>query len=262
MTKVPTILQRILRDKEKEVYKREAETPLHEMRVRAAAASPVRDFHTALTAPGLSLIAEFKRASPSKGPINPDAVPEDVARGYAQAGARAMSVLTDKPYFGGSDEDLIRARNAISLPVLRKDFVIGAYQVYEARALGADAVLLIVAALSDAVLTDLIQVAGRLGMAALVETHTADEVRCAVDAGAEIIGINNRDLHTFNTTLETTERLSQLVPDGKTIVSESGIHTEEDMERVRQLGVNAVLVGESLMRAADTGGHIARLLHA
>ena len=262
MPEIPSILRRILRDKEAEVYRREAVVHLHEMRVRAATAPPARDFRAALAEPGLSLIAEFKRASPSKGVINADAVPEDVARDYEAAGARAMSVLTDSPYFGGADDDLRRARRAVSLPVLRKDFVIAMYQIHEARAMGADAVLLIVAALTDKALTTMLHVAQDLGMAALVETHTEDEIARALDAGAEIIGINNRDLHTFSTTLDTTERLMGHVPDDRIVVSESGIHTEDDIRRLRDLGVDAVLVGESLMRGAKGGIHVTRLLNA
>ena len=258
---IPTILQRILTTKRGEVSERQVATPLERLREALPDAPPARDFRGALATDGLSLIAEFKRASPSKGVIREGAEPAGVARLYEAAGARAMSVLTDGPYFQGSDDDLRAARGAVSLPVLRKDFAISEYQIAEARALGADAVLLIVAALSDAELAGLMEAAAGLGLAALVETHTAGEVDRAVALGAEIIGINNRDLHTFETTLDTTLALRDRVPPGRVVVSESGIFTGKDTARLRDAGVDAILVGESLMRSEDIAANIRDLLH-
>ena len=259
---MPSILERILADTRVDVERRKDDTPLGALRSRIAFAPQPRDFQAALAEDGISLIAEFKRASPSKGEIRPGAVPSEIAKTYAAAGARAMSVLTNQKYFEGSDDDLVDARGAVELPVLRKDFIIDEYQIYEARCLGADAVLLIAAALSGRALVDFIRLSGDIGLTALVETHSEDEVDLALEAGASIIGINNRDLTTFETTLETTERLRVGIPPGPIIVSESGIHTVDDMLRLRQVGVDAVLVGESLMRSTDIGAHVGRLLGA
>jgi len=264
-----SLLDRILADARREVERREVLLPLAELRARAADMPRPRNFHATLASPGLSLIAEFKRGSPSKGPILPGADPAKIVRAYTEAGAHAISVLTNGPYFQGSDEDLRRARRATDLPILRKDFTVSAYQIHEARLIGADAVLLIVAALSDRQLTEFIGITQEVGLAALVETHSAEEVDRALAAGAEIIGINNRNLHTFETTLETTERLRPRIPAGKLVVSESGIFTEQDTVRLRRVGVDAVLVGESLMRCAgsaerspDLADRIRRLLSA
>jgi indole-3-glycerol phosphate synthase len=246
-------LDRILADARDDVARRQAVAALADVRSRALDTAAPRDFRAALTAPGLSLIAEFKRASPSKGPIFPDADVAEVVRAYSEAGAHAVSVLTNRPYFHGSDEDLRRARAATHVPILRKDFTVSAYQIYEARLIGADAVLLIVSALKDHELAEFIALAGEVGLAALVEVHSAEEVGLALAAGADVIGINNRDLRTFETKLETTERLRPLIPVGKVVVSESGIFTGEDTARLRQAGVDAVLVGESLMRSAARG---------
>lgn len=250
-TEKSSFLDRILADAREEVHRRQARLPLAEMCARAADAPATRDFRAALAQPGLSLVAEFKRASPSKGVILPDADVVRIVRAYTEAGAHAISVLTNGPYFQGSDDDLRRARSVTHLPILRKDFTVGAYQLYETRVLGGDAVLLIVAALTDAELSDFIGVARELGLAALVEVHDAEEVRRALAAGARIVGINNRNLHTFETTIETTERLRPLVPDGTVVVSESGIFTGQDTARLRRADVHAVLVGESLMRNAQ-----------
>jgi len=254
----PSFLAGILADARREVERRRAAVPLGEIRRRAVDTPPPRDFRAAIAADGLTLVAEFKRASPSKGVIHGDADPAEIARAYEEAGARAVSVLTNGPHFRGSDDDLRRARAAVGLPVLRKDFTVHAYQVHEARLIGADAVLLIVAALEDGMLADLIGLAGALGLGALVETHTADEVGRALAAGADIIGINNRDLQTFRTALETTERLRPLVPSGRLVVSESGVATAADARRLRRAGVDAVLVGESLMRQALVGAEALR----
>ena len=230
--------------------RRKALLPLDDLLVRIPETRPALDFREAILRSGLTLIAEFKRASPSKGDIFPDADPETVVRGYETGGARAISVLTDEKYFGGSDTDLQAVRQAVDLPVLRKDFVVDSYQIHEARYIGADAVLLIVAALTDTELTGLLTVTRDVGVSAIVETHSEREVVRAVEAGADIIGINNRNLHTFETTIETTVQLRDRVPIGTAVVSESGIFTREDTRHLEQVGVDAILVGEALMRAS------------
>jgi len=222
---------------------------------------PRRDFAAALRAPGLSLIAEFKRRSPSRGDISRNARPADTARAYQAAGAAALSVLTDGEFFGGSLDDLRAARAATGLPALRKDFVIDPCQVAEsAGADGPDCLLLIAAALETEALRDLIALAARCGQAALVETHDEDDLARALAAGADIIGINNRDLRTFEVTLDTTVRLRPRVPAGRLVVAESGVHTRDDMLRLRDAGVDAVLVGEALMAAESPEVKMAELL--
>jgi indole-3-glycerol phosphate synthase len=218
-----------------------------------------RGFAAALREPGISVIAEFKRRSPSGGLIRPDATPADIARTYAQHGAAALSVLTDEKYFGGSDADLAEARRACTLPVLRKDFVVDPYQVYEARAIGADAVLLIVRALTDRELRELLAVTSQLGMDALVETHSAQEVERALGAGATVIGVNNRDLDTLVTDVRLAPRLRKLVPETCVFVAESGISTAEHFAILADAGVDAVLIGESLLRAAEPGQRLCEL---
>ncbi len=245
-----SILERILADTRDEVERRQSDVPFLEVVARAVDTPIPRDFHGALASTSVSLIAEFKRASPSKGDIYPDAMPAQVAAAYEVGGARAMSVLTNERYFRGSDEDLREVRGAVSLPILRKDFTVSAYQIHEARLIGADAVLLIVAALEDGELHEFMNVAREIGVAALTEVHSEAEIERAVAAGAEIIGINNRNLHTFETSLETTERLRRFVPPDSLVVSESGIADRDDVQRLDRVRVDAVLVGESLMRAA------------
>jgi indole-3-glycerol phosphate synthase len=220
----------------------------------------VRPFAHALRQPGLSVIAEFKRRSPSGGQIRPGAAPEDIARIYADGGASALSVLTDKRYFGGSVADLEEARAATRLPVMRKDFVVDASQVYETRAIGADAILLIVRALSEADLRTFLSLSRELGMDALVETHSESEVEVALSAGADIIGVNNRDLDTLTTDITLAPRLRHLVPADKLFVAESGISSPEHLARMADAGVDAVLIGESLLRAADPGKRLAELV--
>ena len=210
-----------------------------------------RPFSEALIREGISLIAEMKRASPSRGPIHPDARAADVVQAYQRAGARASSVLTEPHWFGGSLNDLVEARAACDLPLLRKDFLVDEYQLLEARVAGADATLLIVAALEPARLADLIAVASDLGMDALVEVHDEQEVEVAVEAGAEVIGINNRNLHSLEVNLETTYRLLADVPAGTVVVAESGISTRADVRDLEEAGVDAILVGEALMSADD-----------
>ena len=214
----------------------------------------VRDFLGGITSDEyVSLIAECKRRSPGAGLIRPDLELETISRLYEEGGAAALSVLTDAPYFGGSLEDLRVARETTSLPILRKDFALHPLQILEARVAGADAVLLIVRILDDEVLQRLIAEAEALGMAALVEVHDERELKRALDIGAGIIGINNRDLATFTTDLDTTVRLLEGVPEDIFIVSESGIRVREDVNRLGGVGVNAVLVGESLLRSPDPG---------
>lgn len=228
--------------------------------VAAAKAKPAaRPFAAALGGPGLSVIAEIKRRSPSAGAINSALDPVSQATKYAAGGAAALSVLTEPFFFGGSLDDLAAARNAVSIPVLRKDFVIDEAQVWEARAAGADAVLLIVAALDPSLLTHLVAVAREARVDALVEVHSEHEVGAALDADASIIGVNNRDLSTFTTDLSVAERLRPLIPDGIATVAESGVTSVEGAARMRRAGYDAVLVGEAVVRHPDPSGFIAQM---
>jgi indole-3-glycerol phosphate synthase len=254
-----TILDEIVRWKRAEIAQHKQARPLDVVQSEAAAAGPARDLAAALRAPGVSLIAEIKRASPSKGMLRPDLDPLALARVYQDNGAAAISVLTDARFFGGELEHLQIVRQAVSLPVLRKDFILEPYQVYEARAAGADAVLLIVAALEDADLAALYRLAGDLGMGALVEVHDERELERALRIGPCIVGANNRDLRTFQVSLETTARLRPLVPREVVVVAESGVHTPADVACLAEIGVDAMLVGESLMRASDIGHKVREL---
>jgi indole-3-glycerol phosphate synthase len=211
----------------------------------------VRDFTTALNPPGVSLIAEHKRRSPSAGAIREDLTLEDVVAAYERGGAAALSVLTEGPNFGGSLEDLRRARHAADLPILRKDFTVDPYQVHEAHAAGADAILLIVAALEDAQLAELHGLANQLGLAALVEVHDAGELERALALRPRLIGINNRDLTTLEVDLRRTFELCRAIPAGVTVVAESGFRGSEQLRDLARARVDAVLVGEALMRSAD-----------
>ncbi|MGQ9902414.1 MAG: indole-3-glycerol phosphate synthase TrpC, partial [Fimbriimonadales bacterium] len=247
-------LHRILETKREEIESRRRAIPLAELKARLADATPTRGFHHALrhTSNPIALIAEIKRASPSKGVIREDFDPLRIAEQYHEAGADALSVLTDTPYFQGKPEYLTDARTRVPLPALRKDFILDAYQIYESRVLGADAILLIVAALPErALLHDLRALAESLEMDALVEVHDEWELETAVESGATLIGVNNRDLRTFEVSLETTLRLVRYFPAETTRVSESGIETADDVRRLHAAGVHALLVGETLMRAAD-----------
>ncbi|GIV08160.1 MAG: indole-3-glycerol phosphate synthase [Fimbriimonadales bacterium] len=249
-----TILQRILETKREEIDARKRATPLVELKARLADLPPTRGFQNALrhSKNPIALIAEIKRASPSKGVICEDFDPAAIAEQYHEAGADALSVLTDEPYFQGKPENLYIARRHAPMPVLRKDFIIEAYQVYESRVLAADAILLIVSALPDrAQLQDMRALAETLGMDALVEVHNEWELETAVESGARLIGVNNRDLRTFEVSLETTFRLLRYFPEGITQISESGIETAEQVRRLHIAGVHALLVGETLMRAGD-----------
>lgn len=251
-----SILDEILHHKRAEVAQRRAVLPHPGPR-----ASEPRDLARALRAGGVGIMAEFKRASPSRGRIAPHRSPAQAAAAYEAGGAAAISVLTDERYFGGSLEDLKQARAACSLPVLRKDFIIDEWQLRESAAAGADAVLLICAALGDD-LEPMLGAARELGLAALVETHEAAQVARAVAAGADIIGINNRDLRTFRVDLEVTRALRPLIPPGRIVVSESGIGTAEDVRALGAIGVDAALVGEALMTAEDPTALMRELVEA
>lgn len=257
------ILQRILATKRDEVAERSARLPLVELRARCADAVPTRGFLRALSARAAdrqpAVIAEIKKASPSQGVIRPDFDPPAIARSYEAASATCLSVLTDEPYFQGADLYLQQAREACALPILRKDFVIDAWQVYEARALGADGILLIAAALDDGRLRELLALADSLGMDALIEVHDEAELERALATSGPLIGINNRDLRTFSVSIDTTMGLRALVPEGRLLVTESGIRTREDVARLRAAGIHAFLVGESFMRAPDPGAELSQL---
>jgi indole-3-glycerol phosphate synthase len=243
-----------------EILARKRARPLRAVQRDAAQAPRPRDLAAALRRPGVSLIAEIKRASPSKGLLAPDLDPARLAATYEANGAAAISVLTDAHYFQGSLQDLQAARSQVNLPVLRKDFVVDPYQVYEARAARADAVLAIAAALDDDGLAGICRLADELGMAALVEVHDEGELRRALAVGPRIVGVNNRDLRTFRVDLETTARLRPLIPAGVLLVAESGVHTADDVARLAAIGVDAMLVGESLVRSEDPGRQVRALL--
>ena len=255
------ILRKILRRKAEEVHARSSARPLAQMRVLAAAADPPRgfgeDIEQAINAKRPAVIAEVKKASPSQGVIRPHFDAAAIARSYQAGGASCLSVLTDTDFFQGHDEYLRLARGACTLPVLRKDFIIDAYQLFEARALGADCILLIVAALGDASLQEFADLGMALGMDVLVEAHNAEELERALATSATLIGINNRNLRTFETNLETTLGLHDRIPVDRILVSESGIHSGADVKRLRTAGVHSFLVGEAFMRADDPG----RALH-
>lgn len=252
-----TILDTILAAKRLEVAGAMQRVPLAQMERRAREAPRPRDFAGALRAKlqaGLpAVIAEVKKASPSKGLLRRDFDPAAIARSYEQGGAACLSVLTDARFFQGAQEHLAAARGACALPALRKDFILDAYQVHEARALGADAILLIGSCLALAEMQQLEAAADALGMAVLVEVHDAAELERAVELKTPLIGINNRDLRSFETRLETTLDLLKLIPAGRIVVTESGIATPEDVARMRARGVQAFLVGEAFMRSADPG---------
>lgn len=263
MADTPDILRKILCRKREEVAQRSAVLPLNELSQRAQAAAPVRGFARALRdsveAGQSAVIAEIKKASPSKGVLRENFDPAAIARSYQAGGASCLSVLTDVDFFQGADEYLQQARAACALPVLRKDFVLDPYQVYEARALGADCILLIVAVLEDEMLMELLQLAGHLGMDALVEVHDATEMERALATPAPLIGVNNRNLRTFETSLETTIELLPAFPLDRLLVTESGIHSRDDVQLMRNNGVHAFLIGEAFMRADNPGERLAEL---
>ena len=257
------ILNKIIATKHEEIAAARAAKPLAAVEVEAAAQAAPRDFvgaiRSKIAAGQPAVIAEIKKASPSKGVIRPDFKPADIARSYAQHGAACLSVLTDRQYFQGCPEYLQQARAACALPVLRKDFIVDAYQVAEARAMGADCILLIAAALSDGQMQELEAVAHSLDMAVLVEVHDGAELQRALKLKTPLVGINNRNLRNFEVSLDTTLGLLKDVPADRLLVTESGIHTREDVCRMRDAGVNAFLVGEAFMRADEPGEALAQL---
>jgi indole-3-glycerol phosphate synthase len=263
MSSDPDILNRILRRKAEEVAARRAQVPVAELARRIEIVDASRGFVAAIerkiAAGQAAVIAEIKKASPSKGLLRADFRPAEIAESYARAGATCLSVLTDIDFFQGADAYLREARAACALPVLRKDFTIDPYQVHEARALGADAILLIVAALDDAQLRELAGLARRLGLDVLVEVHDGAELERALRLDTRLIGINNRNLRTFETRLETTLDLLARIPAGRIVVTESGIHTPADVARMHAAGVHTFLVGEAFMRAEDPGARLAEL---
>jgi indole-3-glycerol phosphate synthase len=263
MSDAPDILKRILSRKAEEVAARRTAVPLAELRRRVEGLPPARGFVAAIEkkiALGrAAVIAEIKKASPSKGLLRADFRPAEIARSYEAAGAACLSVLTDIDFFQGSDAYLRAAREACALPVLRKDFTIDAYQVYESRVLEADCILLIAAALGDAELRELSGLAVELGMDVLIEVHDGDELARALPVNTPLVGVNNRNLRTFETRLEITLDLLPHIPAERIVVTESGIHTRADVQRMRAQGVNAFLVGEAFMKAADPGVSLAEL---
>ena len=254
-----TILDRIVAVKRAEVAQARERVPLSALEKAVRTASPSRDFVGALRARKPAVIAEIKKASPSRGVLRADFRPADIARSYEKAGAACLSVLTDRDFFQGSSEDLQAARAACALPVLRKDFVIDPYQVFESRAMGADCILLIAACVPAAGMRELESVARRLGMAVLVEVHDAGELGAALGLTTPLIGINNRNLKTFETRLETTLELLPLVPPERLVVTESGILATADVRRMQSAGVDVFLVGEAFMRADNPGAALDEL---
>lgn len=263
MTDTPDILKKIVDRKREEIRERAARRPLEVLAAGLDAAPPVRGFVQAIAdriASGRAgVIAEIKKASPSKGVLREDFRPAEIARTYAAHGAACLSVLTDADFFQGSEAYLQEARDACALPVIRKDFIVHPYQVYEARFIGADCILLIVACLDDVRLRELNDLAHQFGMDVLVEVHDADELERALALGNRLVGINNRNLRTFEVSLETTLQLLARIPAGRIVVTESGINTPGDVSLMQAHGVNAFLVGEAFMRAEDPGERLAEL---
>lgn len=254
------ILDEICANKRIEVEAAKQRVPFSDLEERIEQRRKARDFRGALRQEGISLIAEVKRASPTLGTFLENVDPAELAGVYKQSGARAISVLTDEKYFKGTLADLTAVHAAVPIPCIRKEFIVDEYQIYEARAAEADAILLIVKCLTDEQLRSYLKTAASLGMAVLVETHTAEEIKRATDAGAHIIGINNRDLTTFTVDINITLSLKKHVPGGYVLVSESGIHTREHVRRLEDGGVDAILVGEALVKSGDISGKIRELL--
>lgn len=257
-----TILERIVAAKRAEIAAAKERIAFQELEEKARSAAPVRDFVGALRAKRPAVIAEIKKASPSRGVLRADYQPAAIARSYERAGAACLSVLTDRQFFQGSSDDLRAARAACALPVLRKDFIVDPYQVHEARAMGGDCILLIAACLSGAQMAELESLAHSLGMAVLVEVHDAQELDAALRLETPLVGVNNRDLRTFATRLETTLELLPRLPDDRLLITESGILSAADVRRLRSAGVEAFLVGEAFMRAQDPGAALLELFRA
>jgi indole-3-glycerol phosphate synthase len=264
-----SILHGILQRTRVGVQERRARVSLSELEARCRECPPTHDFVRALRrevgvngrrAGPIRLIAEVKKASPSKGVIRPDFAPADLARAYVGAGAHAISVLTDEPFFEGNLEHLVAVREVVDLPVLRKDFHVDSYQLWEARAAGADAVLLIAATLQPAEFLRLMELSRELGLAVLAEVHTRQELRMVLECGAQVVGVNNRDLKSFEVSLETTFALIPFVPPGVVLLSESGINRPEEVKRLASAGVDGLLVGEVLLRHADVGKALRTLM--
>lgn len=257
MSDTPTVLRKIIARKWEEIAERKARVSLADLKQRAAAQAPARGFvkaiETKIAQGKAGVIAEIKKASPSKGVIREHFVPDEIARSYEKGGAACLSVLTDVDFFQGADAYLQQARAAVSLPVIRKDFLVDEYHIYEARALGADCVLLIVAALEPAKLKELNSLAQDIGLDVLVEVHDERELDIALELPNKLIGINNRNLHTFDVTLETTYKLLNKIGDDRIVVTESGILAPADVQAMRDRNVHAFLVGEAFMRAEDPG---------
>ena len=255
------ILDTIIAHKQKELAAEQSQVPLTELKRKVRDLSPTRDFRGAITGvETVKLIAEVKKKSPSKGIIREDFHPISIAKTYVENGATAISVLTDKHFFAGELDYLRAIRDAVDVPLLRKDFTIDPYHIYQARVAGADAILLIVAALTAEELRTFMEVADSLSLASLVEVHTPEELAIALDVNVQIIGINNRDLRTFHTDIATTFRLRDTIPVDKVVVSESGIYTREDVTKLQEAGIHAMLVGESLMRSPDIGQQVRDLI--
>ncbi|MEE9614445.1 MAG: indole-3-glycerol phosphate synthase TrpC [Thermodesulfobacteriota bacterium] len=257
------ILDEILRDKRAELSSlisgHGVESLPEELKQKVESPQPVRDFYAAMKGEGVRVIAEVKKASPSKGVIREEFDPVAIARAYEQSGAAAISVLTEGKYFMGSIADLIRVKEAVKVPVLRKDFIFDDYQVMESKAIGADCILLIAAILEEDRLKELLTLTHLMGMSAIVEVHAEDELYRAVGSGARLIGINNRDLQSFKTDIETTKRLARFVPKDRVVISESGINSAEDIRVLTEAGAGAFLVGEALLREQDVGGKLREL---
>ena len=255
-----TILDKIVAEKRQEVEQKKQSLPVSALKERLARRQALLDFALALSGDSLKLIAEVKKASPSRGILCPDFDPVTLAKTYAQGGAAAVSVLTEVNHFQGSLDYLAAIREEVSIPLLRKDFIFDPYQVYESAAFGADALLLITAILSQAQLEELLSLSHSLGLGCLVEVHNENEVEKALLGGAEIIGINNRDLNTFTVDINTTHRLRPIIPEGRIVVSESGINNREDVKRMKDWGVNTVLVGEALVTAGNIPAKMEELI--
>jgi len=263
MNKTPDILQKILKRKAEEITEAVAKESLVDLSKRAERALPVRGFihsiENKISAGQAAVIAEIKKASPSKGVMRENFIPAEIAKSYELGGAACLSILTDRDFFQGAPEYLMQAREATSLPVIRKDFIIDPYQVYEARAMNADCILLIVSALGDSIMNELLALAHHLDMDVLMEVHDRDEMERALMSGAKLIGVNNRNLRTFDVSLQTTLDMLDMLPEDRILVTESGIHVADDVKLMRDNNVNAFLVGEAFMRADDPGEKLAQL---